>query len=73
MLIVCLKNFAVIYFGCVALIQHELFYLVISCVYMPYIGMVNTSQTMANYGIYYFFYAVYTLFNATCQFYKYRR
>lgn len=29
MLIVCLKNFAVIYFGCVALILHELFYLVI--------------------------------------------
>ena len=27
--------------------------------------MLNTSQTMANYGIYYFFYAVYTLFYAT--------
>ena len=26
------KNFAVTYFGCVALIQHELFYLVIFCV-----------------------------------------
>lgn len=35
--------------------------------------MLNTSQTMANYGIYYFFYAVYTLFNATRLFYKYRR
>ena len=35
--------------------------------------MVNTSQTMANYGIYYFFYAVYTLFYATRLFYKYRR
>lgn len=35
--------------------------------------MLNTSQTMANYGIYYFFYAVYTLFNAIRQFYKYRR
>ena len=30
--------------------------------------MLNTSQTMANYGTYYFFYAVYTLFNATRQF-----
>ena len=35
--------------------------------------MLNTSQTMANYGVYDFFYAVYTLFYATRQFYKYRR
>ena len=35
--------------------------------------MLNTSQTMANYAIYYFFYAVYTLFYAKRQFYKYRR